>query len=314
MRRFADVCVLFVMPALMAWLLGGGLALAQGSAGFPQGPVQVPSAGPSVVQPDQPVIPQDPRIERRALPAQTRPVGPSVPFVLSPQQAAQLDEALGAWEQRNKEVKSFECKFTCWKYDAVFGNGREPKTTDHGIIKYAAPDKGLFKIEGDRAEQWICDGRVIFEYNYPKKTITEHHLPPHMQGKAISDGPLPFVFGTEAQKLKQRYFLRLITPRDADGEIWIEAFPRFQRDAAEFQKAEVILKADGMLPFAIQLYMPSGKERTSYQFESVVVNRRFRFMEFDWFRPTTPMFEIWKTIVEQAPAPAQASREPVGRQ
>ena len=38
-------------------------------------------------------------------------------------------------------------------------------------------------------------------------------MPPELQGKAIVDGPLPFLFGADAQKLKQRYYLRIITPR-----------------------------------------------------------------------------------------------------
>ena len=266
----------------------------------------------------QPPASPYPRIELRQQPAASQPAAPPVPFVLSPQETAQLDEVLNAWEQRNKEVKSFECDFIRWQYDAVFGNGKEPKTMDRGVIRYTAPDKGLFKIDGkDRKEQWICDGRAIYEYNYKEKKITEHRLSPELQGKAISDGPLPFVFGTEAHKLKQRYFLKVSTPPDAQGEAWLLAYPRYQRDAAEFHRAEVILKTNGMLPFAIQLFEPGGKTHTTYQLSNVVVNPRFRFLEGDWFHPSKPLFDLgWQTILDDVPAsPAQASRVPLsGRQ
>jgi TIGR03009 family protein len=250
----------------------------------------------------------------------------------------QLDQVLNAWEQRNKEIKSFECDFTRFDYDYVFGQGGEPRRLrDEGILKYAAPDKGLYKVDGeksvewkekrvgakelgswekfagDRSEQWICDGRSIFEYKYqvppkePKRRI-EYPLPPECQGKAISEGPLPFVFGTDAQKLKQRYFLRLTTPADVKGEIWLEAYPRWQQDAGSYRKVDLILKTTGLLPDAIQITEPNGRDRKVYKFENVVVNRRGRIFEGNWFQAPLPLG--WKAELEQPPAGAQASRTP----
>jgi TIGR03009 family protein len=240
-----------------------------------------------------------------------RPAPPQPPFVLSLDEQRQLDQVLTAWEQRNKEVKRFECNVTRWRYDSVFGNGKQPEG-EPGVIKYAAPDKGMVRIDGKQPMHWICDGRAIYSYEYAtgkgeKNKVHEYSLPPELQGKGIADGPLPFVFGTEAQKLKQRYFLRLMTPRD-QGEIWLEAQPRFQRDAADFSKAELILKADGMQPFAVQLTDPNRKDRTVYQFDKVIINRRPFPLEPDPFRPTVPFG--WQKVVEQAPA--QAARTQVG--
>ena len=65
-----------------------------------------------------------------------------------------------------------------------------------------------------QSEQWLCDGKSIYQFDYTQKLVTEYVMPPEMQGKGIGDGPLPFVFGVEAQKLKQRYFMRIITPPD----------------------------------------------------------------------------------------------------
>ena len=142
--------------------------------------------------------------------------------------------------------------------------------------------------------------------------MVEHPLPPSLQGKAIADGPLPFLFGAEAEKLRQRYYLHLITPGDVKGEIWLEAYPKFQKDAANFQKSELILKADGMVPAAMQIYEPSGKQRTVYKFDDVVINDRFWFLDPNPIPPasTPPSTPLgWTRVVDQPPPPrAQANR------
>jgi TIGR03009 family protein len=264
--------------------------------------------------PNDPGIAFPPRMQDRMGPLAPKagPTPPPVPFILSPEEQRQLDQALAAWEQRNKEIKRFECRYTVWDYDSTFGvaipgKGEEPVCVDQGELKYLAPDKGLYHREGKRPEHWLCDGRSMYQYDYARKKVVESPLPPEVQGKSISDGPLPFVFGTESNRLKQRYFLRIITPRDRPDEVWLEARPRFQRDALDFQKAELILKTNGLLPFAIQLYHPGGKQRTVYQFEKVVVNRKPVFIEPDWTRPNVP-FGWKKELDPQAAAAAQAAR------
>ena len=71
-----------------------------------------------------------------------------------------------------------------------------------------------------------------------------------MQGKAIVDGPLPFLFGAKADKIKARYWLRVITPSDAKGEYWLEAWPKSRYDSANFQRVEIILDEKDYLPKA----------------------------------------------------------------
>lgn len=331
-------------------LLAGRIAEAQGWGDSSRQPEQPPVyRTPQAVEPSQPVVPQDPRLERRPPapqgpwqggvqgpvqgpmnpppsganpsyllrpgvpgPRPAQPPAPQVPFVLTPNEMAELDRVLAAWEQRNKEIRSFECKFTLWTYDSVFGDGtgRQPKTTDQGEIKYAAPDKGLYRIQGERQVQWLCDGKSMFQWIYDQKQVKEYPLPPELQGKGIANGPLPFVFGTEASRLKQRYFLRIITPRDAQGEVWIEAFPRYQADASEFKRAELILKTTGFLPDAIQLIDTNGRDRRVYKFDDVVINRRFIILERDWTHVSIPFG--WQKVVD-APPQAQTARPPAYR-
>ena len=89
----------------------------------------------------------------------------------------------------------------------MFGRPGVPTFIELGVIKFAAPDKGLFKVESSekngktepiedaRAEHWMCDGKSVYEYQPAKKRVEEHRLPPELQGKAIAKSPLPFLFG-----------------------------------------------------------------------------------------------------------------------
>ena len=257
---------------------------------------------------DQPVVPQQPTLQRRpaAPPRTVQPPQPRAPFRLTPQQEAYLDQVLQAWEQHSLRVKTFECKFTRWDYDPVFGDPNKPKHVDQGKIKYAAPDKGSFEIEGERAEKWVCDGQWVHEFNHAKKQLIQHQLPPELRGKAIPDGPLPFLFGARAAELKQRYFLRVIQPpAGRKGEIWLEAYPKYAPDAANFSRAELILTVRNMTPFGMDIYSPNGRNHSAYQFYGVVINDPLRFFKGDPFRVSAP--RDWQTIVKPVAAPQVSS-------
>ena len=152
-----------------------------------------------------------------------------------------------------------------------------------GEIKYAAPDKGLFRVKSSKqwnaekrkydarpsnsGEHWVCNGTSIYEFRHSERQLRETKLPPEMRGRAISEGPLPFVFGAKADTLKKRYSMRIITPPSVTDQIWLEALPKFQVDAANFSKVELILRAADLMPFAIQVFKPGGQDRDVYQFD-----------------------------------------------
>ena len=51
-----------------------------------------------------------------------------------------------------------------------------------------------------------------------EKKLKVHPLPKEMQGEAIADGPVPFIFGAKADKMKQRYWIRDVTPKEEIGQ------------------------------------------------------------------------------------------------
>jgi TIGR03009 family protein len=279
-------------------------------------PAQRTGAAPQQ-QANPQLIPNAPMLERR------QPPPAAVPFQLTPHQQAQVDRVLQAWEQESAKFRKFECEFTRFEYDAVFSEKNVARFVDLGYIKYAAPDKGSFRvthtrqgqrvapIEPKRAEHWISDGQSIYGYDFVQKQLVQHKLPPELKGKAISNGPLPFLFGARAEMLKKRYWVRIVTPQNAKGEVWLEAYPRFQADAANFQRAELILKTADMQPFALQLYLPGGQQRTVYQFSNIKVNSRDPADLLDIFPDTDFHAGLplgWQKIVEEAPPTREANR------
>jgi TIGR03009 family protein len=311
------VCALASVPKATAQTAAGQPA--QGPAQYPQtqqpGPQRV--AGPQAPVQGPPQAPQPPR----------------APFQLTPQQHSQLMSVLQAWEARSNKITTLSCTFTRWDYNPVFGmknpakNPNDPTAIipkeSHGVLKYAAPDKGLYQIEEivecvgfengqpkyekreEGGEHWVCDGVAIWEYNYQKEQLIERRLPPAMQGKAISDGPLPFLFGADADKLMQRYFMRVITPPNVRDQIWLEAYPKYAMDAGNFSRATLILDQKTMLPFAIEVSLPNGKERHVHQFSNNVVNNLFRFFQGNFAKPALP--RGWTKVEEPATPPPVSS-------
>ena len=260
----------------------------------------------------QPVSPpQQPTLQRRGASQQA----PPAPFSLTPQQQAQLDWVLNRWEQHGSRVKTFESGFTRFEYDGIFNSDpNSARFVDTGELKYVAPDKGMFRINTDaRKERWICDGKSIFEYDYQKKQVVEYNLPPELQGRAIAEGPMPFFFAAKAQQLRDRYFLRVVTPQAVKGQVWLEAHPRFQGDAANFRQATLILTLDDMQPFAVEMQLPNGKSRTVFRFENARINARnlldpLKMFENNWLHAEVP--NGWTRRVEDPPV-AQAGRPPL---
>ncbi|MFM9025524.1 MAG: TIGR03009 domain-containing protein [Planctomycetaceae bacterium] len=254
--------------------------------------------------------------------AAVAPPAVAQPPALSPQEQAQLDQLLAAWESRNAAVKTWSCTFRKWEYNAWSpadaAGERLAFAESTGELKYAAPDKGLFHVKaskqwspearryevrgGDAGEHWVCNGESIYEFRHTERQLRETKLPPEMRGKAISDGPLPFVFGAKADTLRKRYWMRIITPRDVRDQIWLEALPRYQADAANFSKVELILQARDLMPFAIQIFKPGGQDRDVYQFDPTtnLIDKGLDLIR-DFARPAPPFG--YTHVVEDASGP-----------
>lgn len=331
-------------------LLAGSLSLLAGGFAWAQAPYN-PAApvGPPVANPNAPRNP-NPATDAPlrppgavAAPPRTRAVQVLVPDwadKLPPEHIKYLDGVLKYWEFKSNQIQKFRCSFERWSYNPGGFGPTDPNTPyshSTGSIKYERPDKGLFKVDtinfytppktpgqqptfeprpGEFGEHWVCDGKAIFEFRPAQKQLAEIKLPPEMQGKAIANGPLPFLFGAEADQLKKRYWMRVITPKGANNQYWIEAWPKYQNDAANFRKVEVILNVTDFLPDAMQLFSPAGQERTVFQFSERKMNGSvdevLDIFRKSFYKPDLP--SGWRKVMEEvAPAgPPGGTPQPLG--
>jgi len=307
-----------ILPLLLA-VVWAAVTAADSARGQGPGQPSAPGAAPAT-----PVAVPANRLPERVAAV---PAAPQPPAPLSPQEQAALDRLLAAWEARNAAVSTWSCTFHKWEYNAWSpadaAGDRLAFAESTGELKYAAPDKGLFRVReskqwnpearryevrgGEAGEHWVCNGESIYEFRHSDRQLRETKLPPEMRGKAISDGPLPFVFGAKADTLRKRYFMRLITPPEVRDQVWLESLPRYQTDAANFSKVELILQARDLMPFAIQIYKPGGQDRDVYQFDprTSLIDKSLDMLR-DFAKPITPFG--YKFILEdlsaQVPPPA----------
>lgn len=192
-----------------------------------------------------------------------------------------VDDVLRYWEARSDKVKLFECRFQKWDYengwlDPATGK-RHERTFAEGTIKYAQPDKGLFHVErlvsilppnqaggqpqkieqsAELGEHWICDGQKVYSFEANKKQVTVTPLPPEMRGKAIADGPLPFMFGARAETIKARYWIHNL-PGGPLEKYKLEAVPKSREYAQNFKAVIIILDKQDYLPELLQIFAPN---------------------------------------------------------
>ena len=267
---------------------------------------------------------------------------PRAPFPpLSKDHQEYIGKLLDIWEGSSRQIERYRCKFTAWEFDPVFlrpdPQGKVPaKTIAEGSIQFSKPDKGMYKVEkifkwtppkkpGEKPqyvagmerdlEQWICDGESVFIFDYPRQRLLERPLPPEMRGRHIVDGPLPFLFGIEAEKLKQRYWLRVITPPGKKDEYWLEVWPKRREDAGSYKKLEVILSRDPFLPKALQIFPVNYDEKTRpistvYEFRDQEINFGGLFGGNKIKRPNKPSGWEYEKLDWRDTAPGNQTMRP----
>lgn len=333
----------FFVAAMAVFLGVNGWVLAQNTDGLggasPSG--QGPVAQQQPAYPDQPVVPQDPNLRLRAPGEQgmAQPAGPGMgppsapppqaPFELTPAQQAQLDRVLLFWEKSSQSVKTFRAKFRRFEYNpgADFrvpdpnqpNDPNQPTAVDDGELRFQAPDKALYSVDPvappkvSRPERWICDGKSMYQYDFVNKVVREYRIAPEDQGKAIANGPVPFLFGAKSEEIKRRYWVRIVTPPDVKNQIWLEAYPKFAADAQNFEKVEVILDIgqNDIVPSGVQIHQPGGKARTVYKLWNTAVNQKdLRGIFEDPFHARIP--PGWQRKLEDDASVRNAAR-PTGR-
>jgi TIGR03009 family protein len=307
----------------------------QGSAprGASGGVQQVQQVGALQPPAAQPIAPQ--QLNQPAVVAQLAAAPPG--FQLNQLQQANLDVVLNAWQAESNKINTFRCAFERLEYDPAFGPAPNvPLFWNTGEMSFQKPDKGSFQIKevkkwqqgaaaaGQQAapaagnwvadpkavgEHWVCDGENIYEYRHDQKQLVVRPIPPQMQGQAIVDGPLPFLFGADAPKLKQRYWMVVngANVKLQQNQIMISAVPKWASDAANYKSVDVILMQPAMLPSSMQIVLPNnGRYVYKFELEKATINDPFAQIK-SWFK-VPEILPGWQKVVE--PMPVDQAMQP----
>ena len=272
---------------------------------YPTQPQPVGQPYPTQQQPVGQPYPTQPQPAGQPYPMQ--PMGQpqsNAPFVLTPQQQNQVNQVLAFWESYTRGIKKFEADFDLYSYPAVSVGGTDvnsPPQAQHttGFLKYEAPNKGIFRIDGPPKELYRCNGKSVYTYNFDKKEINEYRYSDgSITGQELKKGPMAFLFGASAATLRDRYWIRLLPlpPGAPQGQIWLEAYPKYQEDLQDMTKAELIINVKPCKPVAFQRYSPNG-DRQSYALKNIKVNK------FELFggEPFEPNERGWTVILSSQP-------------
>lgn len=234
-------------------------------------------------------------------------VGEQSPVNMDPQPRPRLSPEieknvflwLQAWQKRTDAVERYACKFIRFEYNqSLSGNNFHKKGV--GELKFLKPDKGVFKVEDlyvyqetngkpdyqksttDFGPWWICNGESVFDFNRNLKEANEYELPPTMRGTQIAESPLPFVFGIEANKVIERYYVEPgETPIGNDNKpradiVALDAYPKRLDDSLNYQRVTIYLNNQTILPIGMKVYLPESRPEQLvyelYEFSDVQVN------------------------------------------
>src|SRR5579864_5834203 len=215
--------------------------------------------------PDSRVNPAiDPKAPRLEIP------GPAAvaPRVTDPKAAqARMDELLVRWEQKSSTIKSLDAKFI--REDEAKSWGEKTTYIGRAILK--SPNLAFLdfqKVEDNALvpdQQIRCTGQQVYLYRNKDKQIHIYPLPKQEQQRALEEGPLPFLFNMRAAEAKKRYYMIFHSETLTDYVIRIQ--PRLEIDRQEFMQADILLDKEKLLPSAIRLYAPNGKETRTFRFK-----------------------------------------------
>ncbi len=194
-------------------------------------------------------------------------------------------KVLQDWELATKDIKALYAEHQRFVYDQTFavekrGEGKVwYESPDHGryevdpssvkgqVARKLGTDGKPYSLQPHEPEKWICTGAEIIKVDDTKKEFERIVIPPEDRGMNMMNGPLPFIIGMKAEQARRRYFLQLL--KHENGEYWVHAKPRDQRDATLWSDAIVILDEKTYLPRAVQLTDPTGNQTTTHTFKKM---------------------------------------------
>ncbi len=274
---------------------------------------------------------------QNVLPAAAQNVVPgNQPVVVNPEE---LERVLKEWEEKTARITKLRGQHQRYEYDYVFLQEKRAvgsfwhESPDKGRIDFnvdvqpSIPPGGVnnakrgpqdqpFQVVAETPTMWVCDGSEILQVDIDGKTFDKIVIPVPSRGENIMDGPLPFLFGMKAEKLKNRYQMSLGEmhgTQDREGRpiYHLVASPLLQEDARNWKRAEVRLDAKYCLPVAIRLIDPGGNKETVYVFplRDMKANSAWDALMPNPFKPRLSGYKLQQA--QQAPPQRQQNVPPL---
>lgn len=206
-----------------------------------------------------------------------------------PEAAKKMNEILARWEAQSRKVRSLSIKFRLVDESKLFG----AKTSYEGQLRVRSPDRlyvDYYELKGGRPasamnERIVCDGKNLYQFLGPPKRCFVYPLQLEAAGEVLDMGPLPFLFGMTAAKVRERYEMTLASedvgtytiravPRNSINreddrgafQSYLDGFGGFRLRMAQDGYSQVLIKLDKarLLPVVIRLWAPDGKDTRTY--------------------------------------------------
>ncbi len=91
-----------------------------------------------------------------------------------------------------------------------------------------------------------------------------------MRGKAIAEGPLPFMFGAKAASIRRRYWIREIPREQKDQPYQLELVPKGRGSA--FTRVKIYLDPKKFMLERIDIFDLNGRGKVFYSFKNRRIN------------------------------------------
>ncbi|MDO4586779.1 MAG: hypothetical protein Q4C95_05705 [Planctomycetia bacterium] len=224
-----------------------------------------------------------------------RIIPPPKDFQLSEVDLIRLNEFLNHWENFGKSIKRISCNVQVKEFDGglFHKDSNIPISHTWGQFRFIAPNKILYHVRGDFSYQgfedgkepkwqesnnewkFVYDGKSMTHYDFVKTTATVIPIVESEWNQDLTlESPFPLFFVANAQNLKNRFYMRLITkPEKAKTEVWIEAVPRYLDDAKNFKSIIITLRLKDLQPYYMRKFGVNGKSYTDFTFEDIAVNK-----------------------------------------
>ena len=249
-------------------------------------------------QGNQPIIPT-PGGGNGAGPTQPANIAP----VLNPNN--RLDFLLLQWEQRMKGVESIYAPKLTREEKEKTGAIRKFE----GEARYLRPNLAALRMirvdDPTKYELYISTGINLYEFRPQTKTLRIHDMTPAQAGQ-FQNNFLSFLFGMNAADAKQKFELDVqkdVGPANPNF-IYIMIKPRLDADKREFTRAQLVLKADTLLPRRLWFEHANGNSVT-WDIPEMTTDQNLKPQDFT--PPKAP--EGWETVrVRNDSAPPTAPK------